>query len=179
MRSASQSTLAEGSGAADGAGTVDGAGADAAATDGRIEAIALAGIPEIRPGDDLHGAIGDAVERTPGLLPLRRDDVVVVTQKVVSKAEGAIVDLDGVTPRPEAIAFAERWDRDPRQIEVVLREARRVVRMERGVLITETEHGFICANGGIDASNVGPASGHIVTLLPRDPDGSARGIREA
>ena len=71
-----------------------------------------------------------------------------MTQKVVSKAEGAIVDLDTIEPRPEAVAFAERWDRDPRQIEVVLREARRVVRMEHGVLITETEHGFICANGG-------------------------------
>jgi coenzyme F420-0:L-glutamate ligase/coenzyme F420-1:gamma-L-glutamate ligase len=146
---------------------------------GRIEAIALAGIPEIAPGDDLAGLIGDAIAATPGLLPLRPDDVLVVTQKIVSKAEGAVVDLDAVEPRPEAIAFAERWDRDPRQIEVVLREARRVVRMEHGVLITETEHGFVCANGGIDASNVGPASGHIVTLLPDDPDGSARAIREA
>jgi coenzyme F420-0:L-glutamate ligase/coenzyme F420-1:gamma-L-glutamate ligase len=146
---------------------------------GRVEAIALAGIPEITIGDDLAGLIGDAIEATAGLLPLRADDVLVVTQKIVSKAEGAIVDLDGIEPRPEAIAFAERWDRDPRQIEVVLREARRVVRMEHGVLITETEHGFVCANGGIDASNVGPASGHIVTLLPHDPDRSARGIREA
>jgi coenzyme F420-0:L-glutamate ligase/coenzyme F420-1:gamma-L-glutamate ligase len=146
---------------------------------GRIEAVALAGIPEITTGDDLAGLIGDAIAATAGLLPLRADDVLVVTQKIVSKAEGAIVDLEGIEPRPEAIAFAEQWDRDARQIEVVLREARRVVRMERGVLITETEHGFVCANGGIDASNVGPASGHVVTLLPHDPDGSARGIREA
>ena len=146
---------------------------------GRVEAIALIGIPEIVAGDDLAARIGAAVERTPGVLPLRPDDVLVVTQKIVSKAEGAIVDLGTVDPRPDAVAFAERWDRDPRQIEVVLREARRVVRMEHGVLITETEHGFICANGGIDASNVGPASGQIVTLLPHDPDGSARTIREA
>jgi coenzyme F420-0:L-glutamate ligase/coenzyme F420-1:gamma-L-glutamate ligase len=146
---------------------------------GHVEAIALVGIPEIAVGDDLAARIGDAIDATPGIVPLRTDDVLVVTQKIVSKAEGAIVDLDTIEPRPEAIAFAERWDRDPRQIEVVLREARRVVRMEHGVLITETEHGFICANGGIDASNVGPASGHIVTLLPHDPDGSARAIREA
>jgi coenzyme F420-0:L-glutamate ligase/coenzyme F420-1:gamma-L-glutamate ligase len=77
------------------------------------------------------------------------------------------------------VAFAERWDRDPRQIEVVLREAQRVVRMEHGVLITETAHGFICANGGVDASNVGPESGSIVTLLPTDPDASAASIRAA
>src|SRR6185369_11761803 len=139
----------------------------------------LVGIPEIAVGDDLAGLIGDAIEATPGVLPLQPDDVLVITQKIVSKAEGAIVDLDAILPRPEAVAFAERWDRDARQIEVVLREARRVVRMEHGVLITETEHGFICANGGIDASNVGPASGHIVTLLPKDPDGSARTFREA
>ena len=92
-----------------------------------------------------------------------------MTQKVVSKAEGAIVDLTAVKPRPEAIDFAERWDRDPRQVEVVLREARRIVRMANGVIITETPHGFVCANGGIDASNVGPASGNVVTLLPRRP----------
>ena len=153
--------------------------AEAAGGDGRVEAIALAGIPEIAPGDDLASLIVAALAATPDLLPLRPDDVLVVTQKVVSKAEGAIVDLDAIEPRPEAVAFAERWDRDPRQIEVVLREARRVVRMEHGVLITETEHGFICANGGVDASNVGPASGHIVTLLPHDPDGSARAIRAA
>jgi coenzyme F420-0:L-glutamate ligase/coenzyme F420-1:gamma-L-glutamate ligase len=142
---------------------------------------ALTGIPEVRPGDDLADLLGDAIERLlesePGLGPLREDDVLVVTQKVVSKAENAIVDLTTIEPRPEAIAFAERWQRDARQVEVVLREARRVVRMANGVLITETAHGFVCANGGIDASNVGPASGSIVTLLPADPDGSAQAIR--
>ena len=147
--------------------------------EGRLQVVALDGIPEIRPGDDLAGELGDALERAADLLPLRPDDVLVVTQKVVSKAEGAIVDLTSIEPRPEAIAFAERWDRDARQVEVVLREARRVVRMANGVLITETSHGFICANGGIDASNVGPGSGQIVTLLPVDPDASATAIRRA
>ena len=146
---------------------------------GRLEIVALAGLPEIVPGDDLPALICDALAGAPGLVPLRPDDVLVVTQKVVSKAEGAIVDLTTVTPRPEAIEFATRWDRDPRQLEVVLREARRVVRMKNGVLITETAHGFVCANGGVDASNVGPRSGDIVTLLPVDPDASAKGIRDA
>ncbi|MCJ7712535.1 MAG: coenzyme F420-0:L-glutamate ligase, partial [Chloroflexi bacterium] len=123
--------------------------------------------------------IGDAMEATTGVLPLEVGDVLVVTQKVVSKAEGAVVDLRTVTPRPEAVAWAEAWDRDARQVEVVLREARRIVRMERGVLITETHHGFVCANGGIDASNVGPTSGNLVTLLPLDPDASAARIRAA
>jgi coenzyme F420-0:L-glutamate ligase/coenzyme F420-1:gamma-L-glutamate ligase len=150
-----------------------------AAPGSRVEILGLAGIPEIEPGDDLAAILGDAVERTDGASPLHETDVLVVTQKIVSKAEDAIVDLTTIEPRPEAIEFAERWDRDARQIEVVLREARRIVRMERGVLITETPHGFICANGGVDASNVGPASGNIVTLLPRDPDASARAIREA
>jgi coenzyme F420-0:L-glutamate ligase / coenzyme F420-1:gamma-L-glutamate ligase len=150
--------------------------------DGRLTVIALDGIPEIRPGDDLAGLIVEAIERLlileSGFGPLRDDDVVVVTQKIVSKAEGAIVDLTTVEPRPEAVAFAERWQRDPRQIEVVLREARRVVRMANGVLITETSHGFVCANGGVDASNVGSASGSVVTLLPVDPDRSAAGLRD-
>jgi len=145
----------------------------------RVEVIGLAGIPEVAAGDDLGSLIGDALERTPGALPLRDDDVLVVTQKIVSKAEDAVVDLSTIEPRPEAISFAREWDRDPRQVEVVLREARRVVRMEHGVLITETPHGFVCANGGVDASNVGPDSGSIVTLLPRDPDASARAIRTA
>jgi coenzyme F420-0:L-glutamate ligase/coenzyme F420-1:gamma-L-glutamate ligase len=146
---------------------------------GRVEVIAITGIPEVRPGDDLGALLGDAIAETPGLTPLLPDDVLVVTQKIVSKAEGAIVDLTTITPRPEAIAFAQRWERDPRQVEVVLREARRVVRMDAGVVITETPHGFICANGGVDASNVGPASGSIVTLLPKDPDASAARIRDA
>src|SRR5262245_43073009 len=146
---------------------------------GPIEVLALDGIPEIHVRDDLARLLGDALERTPGALPLTDRDVLVVTQKVVSKAEGAIVDLTGVVPGREATEFAERYDRDARQVQVVLDEARRVVRMEEGVLITETPHGFVCANGGVDASNVGPDSGSLVTLLPRDPDASAAGIRAA
>lgn len=144
---------------------------------GRLTVIALEGIPEVVPGADLVALIGDALEATPGALPLAEDDVLVVTQKVVSKAEGAIVDLSTVEPRPEAVEWAAAWERDPRQVEVVLREAVRIVRQARGVLIVETHHGFVCANGGVDASNVGPRSGAVVTLLPRDPDASAARIR--
>ncbi len=144
-----------------------------------LTVIGLLGIPEVVPGDDLAALLLRSLDETEGALPLQRDDVLIVTQKVVSKAEGAIVALDSIVPRAEVIEFAARWDRDPRQLEVVLREARRVVRMANGVLITETSHGFVCANGGVDASNVGPDSGDIVTLLPVDPDASAARIREA
>lgn len=147
--------------------------------DAMVRVVALDGIPEIAAGDDVAALIGDALEGTAGVLPLAADDVLVVTQKIVSKAEGAVVDLTAIQPRPEAVEFAERWDRDPRQVEVVLQQATRVVRMANGVLITETPHGFICANGGVDASNVGPASGSGVTLLPVDPDASAAAIRAA
>ena len=144
----------------------------------RLLAVALPPIREVRPGDDLGGLIVAAwqelIAREPDLAP-RADDVLVVTQKVVSKAEGRIVDLASVEPRAEAVAFAARWDRDPRQVEVVLRESVEVLRMERGVLISRTSHGFVCANAGVDASNVGRPD--EVTLLPRDPDGSARAIR--
>jgi coenzyme F420-0:L-glutamate ligase/coenzyme F420-1:gamma-L-glutamate ligase len=145
----------------------------------RLEAVAIGGLGEIEPGDDLSSLIAGALADATDVLPLRDDDVLVVTQKIVSKAEGAIVDLTTVEPRAEAIDYARRYDRDPRQVEVVLREAKRIVRMENGLIITETHHGFVCANGGIDASNVGPRSGDIVTLLPKDPDASADRIREA
>jgi coenzyme F420-0:L-glutamate ligase/coenzyme F420-1:gamma-L-glutamate ligase len=145
---------------------------------GRLEVFALDAIPEVRPGDDLPALLVAALEASVAL-PLREDDVLVVTQKIVSKAEGAIVDLTEIEPRPEAVEFAARWDRDARQIEVVLREARRVLRMQNGVLITETPQGFVCANGGVDASNMGPESGNVATLLPADPDASADRIRSA
>ena len=153
----------------------------AAHQDGLI-ALPIDGLGEIQPNDNLPQLIADSVQRfvsERSLGPLRADDVISVTQKIVSKAEGAIVDLTSITPRPEAVAYAERWKRDARQVEVVLQEAVRVVRMDRGVIITETAHGFVLANSGVDASNVGPRSGEVVTLLPRDPDGSARAIREA
>ncbi len=145
----------------------------------RLIAVPLPALPEVRPGDDLGGMIVGAwralAEADPELAPAP-GDVLVVTQKVVSKAEGAIVDLRTVEPRPEAVAFGERWKRDPRQVEVVLREAVEVIRMEKGVIITRTPQGYVCANGGVDASNVGEAE--TVTLLPADPDRSARGIRD-
>jgi coenzyme F420-0:L-glutamate ligase/coenzyme F420-1:gamma-L-glutamate ligase len=142
-----------------------------------LSVAAIEGLGEIAPGDDLPALIAGALAASPAVLPLHDDDVLVVTQKIVSKAEGAIVDLTAIEPGAEAIEFAARWDRDPRQVEVVLREARRIVRMANGVIITETPHGFVCANGGIDASNVGPGSGDVVTLLPADPDASAAAIR--
>jgi coenzyme F420-0:L-glutamate ligase / coenzyme F420-1:gamma-L-glutamate ligase len=148
-------------------------------TEGRVEVTALAGLPEIHEGDDLPSLIGDALEATAGLLPVEPGDVLVVTQKIVSKAEGAVVDLRTVSPSPEAVEWAQAWNRDPRQIQVVLDQAIRVVRQANGVLIVETHHGFVCANAGVDASNVGPASGDLVTLLPRDPDASAARIRGA
>jgi coenzyme F420-0:L-glutamate ligase/coenzyme F420-1:gamma-L-glutamate ligase len=148
-------------------------------TEGRVEILALAGIPEVRAGDDVGALVVAALGATQGALPLVPGDVLVITQKIVSKAEGAVVDLRTISPSPEAIAWAEAWDRDARQIQVVLDEAARIVRMERGVLIVETHHGFVCANAGVDASNVGPGSGDLVTLLPRDPDASAARIRSA
>jgi coenzyme F420-0:L-glutamate ligase/coenzyme F420-1:gamma-L-glutamate ligase len=145
-------------------------------------ALPIEGLGEIKPGDDLAAMIADCVAgltRTRAIGGLQSDDVIAVTQKIVSKAEGAIVELATITPRPEAIEYALKWSRDARQVEVVLQEAVRVVRMDRGVIVTETAHGFVLANSGVDASNVGPRSGEVVTLLPRDPDGSARAIREA
>jgi coenzyme F420-0:L-glutamate ligase/coenzyme F420-1:gamma-L-glutamate ligase len=146
---------------------------------GRLLAVALPELPEVRPGDDLGAMIVDAwralASADPDLAPAP-GDVLVVTQKVVSKAEGMLVDLHTVEPRPEAVEFAQRFDRDARQVEVVLRESVRVVRMERGVIISRTKHGFVCANAGVDASNMG--TDDTVTLLPGDPDRSARELRD-
>src|SRR5207244_7115093 len=107
----------------------------------------------------------------------RARDVLVVTQKVVSKGEGRLVDLHKIETSPFAVDYARKWGKDPRQIEVVLMESARVVRMDKGVLISETRHGLVCANAGVDASNVPGA--HMVTLLPKDPDASAARMREA
>ena len=137
-----------------------------------IELIPVEGFPEVRPGDDLDGLVAEAVGGT-----LRSGDVLVVTHKIMSKAEGRLVDLGTVEPSALAKEYAARWDKDPRQIEVVLRESRRVVRMDRGVVISETRHGFVCANAGVDASNV-PGE-DTVCLLPVDPDASAAKLREA
>jgi coenzyme F420-0:L-glutamate ligase/coenzyme F420-1:gamma-L-glutamate ligase len=133
-----------------------------------MEVVGVSGLPEIGPGDDLAALILDAGTIADG-------DVVVVTSKIVSKAEGRIVELDDVTPSGFATEWATKWDKDPRVVELVLRESRRIVRMVGPVLITETHHGFVCANSGIDQSSSG-AQGRVV-LLPVDCDASARRIR--
>jgi coenzyme F420-0:L-glutamate ligase / coenzyme F420-1:gamma-L-glutamate ligase len=136
-----------------------------------VELLAPDGISEIHPGDDLGEIIAEALRSS--AIGLRADDVLVVTQKIVSKAEGRIVELASVDPSPAAREFAERWGKDPRQAELVLRESAEVVRMaEGGLIISRTPHGFVCANAGVDLSNVG--DGEVATLLPVDPDGSAR-----
>ena len=143
---------------------------------GRIELIALDGIGEVVPGDDLPELIVGAVEASD--LVLGDDDVLVVTQKVVSKAEGRLVQLASVEPSELARAWAERWGRDPRQVELVLRESAAIIRMARGgLIISRTHHGLVCANAGVDVSNVG--GGEVAALLPVDPDASAVAIRQA
>ena len=136
-----------------------------------VRVIGLEGLPEVRPGDDVAAAIVAAGGSDPGIQP---GDVVVVTQKIVSKAEGRLVLLDDVAPSAEAERLAQETDKDPRLVELVLRESTRIVRQREGVLITETRHGFVCANAGVDASNVGEG---YVALLPEDPDRSAEAIR--
>jgi coenzyme F420-0:L-glutamate ligase/coenzyme F420-1:gamma-L-glutamate ligase len=145
-----------------------------AAQAGGILILPVDGLPEIGPGDDLSAIVADAIADTAG--DLQPGDVVAVTHKVVSKAEGALVDLRTVEPSPFAIEYAAAWGKDARQLEVVLGQARRIVRMVRGLVIAETRHGFICANAGVDASNVSP---DVVCLLPEDPDASAERMRAA
>jgi coenzyme F420-0:L-glutamate ligase/coenzyme F420-1:gamma-L-glutamate ligase len=132
---------------------------------------AMSGLPEIRPGDDLATLIVAAL----GEQRLRGSEVIAIAHTVVSKAEGALVELSSVTPGARAIELATEQDKDPRVVQVVLDESSEILRAERGVLITRTHHGFVCANSGVDASNA--AGPETVTLLPRDPDASARSIR--
>jgi coenzyme F420-0:L-glutamate ligase/coenzyme F420-1:gamma-L-glutamate ligase len=139
----------------------------------RYEVIAVEGLPEIRPGDDVSRLIVEAAERQDTAIVDR--DVLVVGQKIVSKAEGRLVRLDDVTPSAVSASLAAGIGRDPRLVEVILRESRRIVRMDKTVLITETHHGWVCANAGVDQSNVDADS---VALLPEDPDRSARELRD-
>jgi coenzyme F420-0:L-glutamate ligase / coenzyme F420-1:gamma-L-glutamate ligase len=140
-----------------------------------LELIALEGIPEVAPGDDLAELISDASVASG--LTLTDADVLVVTQKVVSKAEGRLVELASVEPSELATAWARRWNKDPRQVEVVLRESASIVRMAPGgLIISRTRHGLVCANAGVDVSNVG--GGEVASLLPEDPDESARRLRD-
>lgn len=138
-----------------------------------IRITGIAGIPEVKPGDDLARLIVGAAEKQ--AIELKDADVLVVAQKVVSKAEGRIVRLEEVEPSAFARRLATMMARDARLIEVVLRETRRIVRMSERVLIVETHSGYICANAGVDQSNVD--GGASVTLLPVDPDASAARLR--
>jgi coenzyme F420-0:L-glutamate ligase/coenzyme F420-1:gamma-L-glutamate ligase len=135
--------------------------------------MALRGMPEVRPGDDLAHLIVTALRRE--RLRVRAGDILVVKHKVVSKAEGRIARLADVTPSSRARRWAAAWGHDARVLELALRESRRVVRTGHGVLITETKHGFICANSGLDLSNVD--GGESAVLLPEDPDASAARLR--
>jgi coenzyme F420-0:L-glutamate ligase/coenzyme F420-1:gamma-L-glutamate ligase len=134
-----------------------------------ISATALEGLPEVRPGDDLAGLLHAAGG------PFAAGDVLVVAHKVVSKSEGRIVRLADVKPSADARWLADQHDKDPRHVQVVLDETEELVRAERGVLISRTHHGFVCANAGVDASNA--AEPDTLILLPKDPDASARTLR--
>jgi coenzyme F420-0:L-glutamate ligase/coenzyme F420-1:gamma-L-glutamate ligase len=140
----------------------------------RYEVIGVEGIGEVQPGDDVARLVIDAAARQG--TPIAAGDVLVLSQKIISKSEGRLLNLTDVTPSSMATTFATELGRDPRLIEVILRESRRVVRMDRGVLVTETRHGWVCANAGVDQSNVDT---EMVALLPEDPDRSARAFRDA
>jgi coenzyme F420-0:L-glutamate ligase/coenzyme F420-1:gamma-L-glutamate ligase len=140
-----------------------------------LQIFGIPGLPEIVEGADLAAMIAEAASDAG--MPLANGDIVVVTSKIVSKSEGRTIELASVDPSPFAVEWSTKWDKDPGVTEIVLREAKRVVRQSGPVLITETQHGFVCANSGVDQSSSG-ALGRLV-LLPTDPDGSARRIRVA
>lgn len=138
-----------------------------------IHLLPIPGIPSIRPNDDLASLLATAINESK--MGVKEGDVLVVCQKIVSKAEGRVVALESVTPSPFAAAWAEQQEKDPRLVELVFRETKRVVRMERGNLIVETGPGWVCANAGIDQSNASDEG--TVTLLPVDCDASADRLR--
>ena len=140
-----------------------------------IAIIPVPGVPQIQPGDDLPALLLAAIDTAK--VGLKDGDILVLCQKIVSKAEGAVVDLGTVTPSTFARQIAAMWDKDPRMVEVVLNESSRIVRMKNGVVITESKHGWVCANSGVDASNT--LADDVVILLPKDPDASARRLRLA
>ena len=142
----------------------------------QVSITGLAGVPLVKPGDDL-AAITLAGYAASGLAPAD-GDVLVIAQKIVSKAEDRIVDVGRIEPSPEAIALAAEIDKDPRLVEVILSESRRIVRKRPGLLIAEHQRGWVMANAGIDHSNVAPEDGtERVLLLPLDPDASAEALR--
>jgi coenzyme F420-0:L-glutamate ligase/coenzyme F420-1:gamma-L-glutamate ligase len=146
----------------------------------RLVFSALPGIPRVRPGDDLAGLIGQALERAS--IRLEPGDVIVVTQKIVSKAEGRHVNLTTVEPSSRAEAFSKETGKDARLVEVILGESRSVLRTRPGLIIVEHRLGFVCANAGVDHSNVESpdgSAGEWVLRLPEDPDQSAAELRRA
>lgn len=138
-----------------------------------ISAFGVYGLPEVEPPTDLAQLLYETIMSTGP--KLKSGDILVITQKIVSKAEGQLVRLADVEPSHFAREIAQRSKKDPRQVEIVLRETKRIVRMRDGLIITETKHGFICANSGVDKSNVKLG---YVTLLPQNPDQSAHSIRK-
>ena len=138
---------------------------------GELRVLPLGGSPELEEGDDLGALLVESAQRAGGLDP---GDVVVVAQKAVSKVEGRVVRLDGIEPSDRARELAA--DEDPRRLEVILQESRRIVRTRPPLVIAETRHGFVCASAGVDQSNAKGAD--TLVLLPVDPDASARSLRE-
>lgn len=142
-----------------------------------LELLAVPGLPMIQPGDDLAKLISEGLAR--GNIAPRKDDVIVVAQKVVSKAEGRSVELATVKPSARAVELAQEVQKDPRLVELILSESVRVVRSRPNVLIVEHRLGFVMANAGVDQSNVGPTDGvERALLLPLDPDGTAEALRK-
>jgi coenzyme F420-0:L-glutamate ligase/coenzyme F420-1:gamma-L-glutamate ligase len=139
-----------------------------------IRIFGIGGLPEIHPGENLPALLFSLFACRQ--FSLQPGDICVITQKIISKAEGCLVDLNTITPSHFAQNLADRIHKDPRLLEVILRESKRIVRMDRDIMICETKHGFICANAGVDQSNV--PGDHIVSVLPPDPDGSARKFRK-
>ncbi len=139
-----------------------------------IELLPLPGLPEIRKGDHLARCLVEAADRAK--IAFQHGDIIVIAQKIVSKAEGRLIQLSTIKPSPKASQFAAKLKKDPRLIEVILRESRRIVR-SNPVLIVETHHGFVCANAGVDQSNV--PGDDVVTLLPRAPDRTAHRLAAA
>jgi coenzyme F420-0:L-glutamate ligase/coenzyme F420-1:gamma-L-glutamate ligase len=144
----------------------------------RVELLAIAGLPMVREGDDLPALIRDGLSRAG--MSLQDRDVIVIAQKIVSKAEGRTVDLATVAPSPQAIELAAKVGKDPSIVEVVLSDSARVVRSRPNLMIMQHRLGFVMANAGVDQSNVHESDGkHRALLLPLDPDGSAERIRAA
>jgi len=142
--------------------------------DGMVQIFPLRGIPRVQPGDRLVGHLLRSMEES--RIDAKESDIVVVTQKIVSKSEGRLVRVEDIKPGPRALSIAKKLNKDPKTVQMILKESKRIVRQGHGVLIVETRHGFICANAGIDQSNV--EEGYLA-LLPEDPDVSARKLRKA